>query len=266
MNGHERAFIRAIAESPDDDSPRLIYADALEAGDGGFPRDPERAEFIRLQVELSRMRNRPHGSQKREQKLLHKYRCEMWNKLGRLDNQIALPVSALSFRRGLLDRVGVISWTRVVHHRQVLFEETPVTVLQLATWPEVDLVEVNKLTFPDGSTTLLGTHELIWNQLPTTIESGFNIGLRDCVQREFYSREHLAGIESLPNLGSPRERILPELLAREFGSRVEFRLPREYVYGGSTIHGYTNFPNRTTMQDPRWQVVRGIRQYGGDGR
>jgi uncharacterized protein (TIGR02996 family) len=37
-------FLQAVIEAPDDDAPRLIYADWLE--DHG---DPERAEFIRLQ-------------------------------------------------------------------------------------------------------------------------------------------------------------------------------------------------------------------------
>jgi uncharacterized protein (TIGR02996 family) len=42
---HE-GFLAAIRENPDDDTPRLIYADWLEEHD-----EPERAEFIRLQVE-----------------------------------------------------------------------------------------------------------------------------------------------------------------------------------------------------------------------
>ena len=36
------AFVRAIAEHPDDDAPRLVYADWLEEHG-----QPERAEFIR---------------------------------------------------------------------------------------------------------------------------------------------------------------------------------------------------------------------------
>jgi uncharacterized protein (TIGR02996 family) len=42
---HE-GFLQAICETPDDDAPRLIYADWLQ--DNG---DPERAEFIRVQVQ-----------------------------------------------------------------------------------------------------------------------------------------------------------------------------------------------------------------------
>jgi uncharacterized protein (TIGR02996 family) len=45
---HE-AFLREICEHPDDEAPRLIYADWLEENG-----QPERAEFIRAQVEVAR--------------------------------------------------------------------------------------------------------------------------------------------------------------------------------------------------------------------
>jgi uncharacterized protein (TIGR02996 family) len=45
----EHAFLRAIKEEPLDDGPRLIFADWLEENG-----QPERAQFLRLQVELAR--------------------------------------------------------------------------------------------------------------------------------------------------------------------------------------------------------------------
>jgi uncharacterized protein (TIGR02996 family) len=47
------AFIRAIAASPDDDAPRLIYADYLD--ETGDPAKAARAEFIRVQIEKARL-------------------------------------------------------------------------------------------------------------------------------------------------------------------------------------------------------------------
>lgn len=47
MYSDQQAFERAIIESPDDDTVRLIYADWLDEHG-----QPERAEFIRLQCEL----------------------------------------------------------------------------------------------------------------------------------------------------------------------------------------------------------------------
>src|SRR5262249_20860748 len=46
----EEAFIQAIIADPDDDAPRLIYADWLDE-----QGECERAEFIRVQVALARM-------------------------------------------------------------------------------------------------------------------------------------------------------------------------------------------------------------------
>lgn len=46
---HEQAFLAAICEASEDDTPRLVYADWLEEQG----RD-ERAEFIRVQIQLAR--------------------------------------------------------------------------------------------------------------------------------------------------------------------------------------------------------------------
>jgi uncharacterized protein (TIGR02996 family) len=51
MSAADRAaFLRAIAENPDDDLPRLVYADWLDEHG-----EPARAEFIRVQCELDRL-------------------------------------------------------------------------------------------------------------------------------------------------------------------------------------------------------------------
>jgi uncharacterized protein (TIGR02996 family) len=64
---HDDAFLQAIIENPDD-GPRLVYADWLDEH-----RDPDRAEFIRVQCELARMavfNDRRRGLQARQQHLL----------------------------------------------------------------------------------------------------------------------------------------------------------------------------------------------------
>jgi uncharacterized protein (TIGR02996 family) len=58
-------FLAAIRAAPDDDAPRLIYADWLDEHD-----QPERAEFIRVQCELAR-KDSPE-LRKREVELLTK--------------------------------------------------------------------------------------------------------------------------------------------------------------------------------------------------
>src|SRR5262245_71652 len=63
-----RAFLEAIREAPEDDTPRLVYADWLD--DHG---DEARAEFVRLQCELARLgpkEERRAGLEQRERQLL----------------------------------------------------------------------------------------------------------------------------------------------------------------------------------------------------
>ena len=43
------ALLRAVCENPDDDLPRLVFADWCDENG-----EPERAEFIRTQIELRR--------------------------------------------------------------------------------------------------------------------------------------------------------------------------------------------------------------------
>jgi uncharacterized protein (TIGR02996 family) len=62
------AFLRAIIANPDDDTPRLVYADWLDEYG-----DPARAEFIRVQCELARTEEddpRRPGLEDREHELL----------------------------------------------------------------------------------------------------------------------------------------------------------------------------------------------------
>jgi uncharacterized protein (TIGR02996 family) len=51
--GTKAAFLRAIHEQPQDDTPRLIYADWLEEHDNGHNSYADRAEFIRIQCQLA---------------------------------------------------------------------------------------------------------------------------------------------------------------------------------------------------------------------
>ena len=53
VSATERALLTAIADSPDEDTPRLVYADWLDENG-----DPDKAEFIRVQIELARLDSR----------------------------------------------------------------------------------------------------------------------------------------------------------------------------------------------------------------
>lgn len=66
----EVALLAAIRSAPDDDLPRFVYADWLEENG-----DPDRAEFIRVQIELARQQQddlRSHLPEGREAELLER--------------------------------------------------------------------------------------------------------------------------------------------------------------------------------------------------
>jgi uncharacterized protein (TIGR02996 family) len=95
---HNEAFLEAIREHPDDDAPRLIYADWLEEHG-----QPERAEFIRVQCERARL---PEGSPRwwdlecREKQLWETHQAEWFGSLAESVNR--------SFcRRGFLESIAL---------------------------------------------------------------------------------------------------------------------------------------------------------------
>ena len=92
---HDEAFLQAISENPDDDAPRLLYADWLEE------RGDPRGEFIRVQCALARMDEydpRRWDLAARERELLAAYQRE-WTR------PCWWSLDDCGFRRGFLDWV-----------------------------------------------------------------------------------------------------------------------------------------------------------------
>ena len=105
MTRDDDAFLRAIIDRPDDDLPRLIYADYLDE------RGDPRGEFIRVQVELSRRDASPpvRDLEARERQLLYRHRAA-W--LRRLDGDWW---GDAVFERGFVVQVDVSAWDFVEH-------------------------------------------------------------------------------------------------------------------------------------------------------
>src|SRR5688572_29473172 len=114
-SAEEMAFLALIREQPDDDGPRLIFADWLdECGD-------PRGEFIRLQCALARLPAddpRYEELRKREQDLEDAHRAVWTEKLQGL-------VSGFEYRRGLLEAVTVDAQT-FIERGQDLFRLGPI--------------------------------------------------------------------------------------------------------------------------------------------
>src|SRR6266545_1217924 len=93
-------FLRMIAENPDDDAPRLVLSDWLEEHE-----HHERAEFIRLQIELARMD--PSDAMYPE-KTAKMRRCGVFTRKGKLRYFDHLPTKEckIAFHRGFIESIN----------------------------------------------------------------------------------------------------------------------------------------------------------------
>jgi uncharacterized protein (TIGR02996 family) len=170
---HEEAFLQAIAESPGDDTHRLVFADWLE--DHGRP---ERAEFIRLQCELARLDEddeRRDELERRERELLDEWGQE-W--LGPLRKW----ASATEFRRGFVE-VATFGVRRFLDHAEEIFCHSPLQ--------EVKLLRLNHTR--DGAELLARCPQMA--RLRGLDLAGSGAG--DARVRTLLASEHLANLTSL---------------------------------------------------------------------
>ena len=116
----EQFFIQEILEHPDDDAPRLIYADWLE--DRGDPR----AEFIRIQCQLAD----PYDEEIDREELAWRLRRledeyeEQWA------DGIGQYVLSYTFRRGFIEYVEITA-ERFVERADRLFHSNPITAVTI---------------------------------------------------------------------------------------------------------------------------------------
>src|SRR5262245_34901242 len=117
------ALLRAIRESPDEDAPRLVYADWLdEHGEAA------RAELIRVQCELARLAEGDppaEGLRNREQSLLRKHE-RVWR------NTLPDWTAQARFERGFLGRVEATP-AELERDGDALWWREPVSALSLVT-------------------------------------------------------------------------------------------------------------------------------------
>jgi uncharacterized protein (TIGR02996 family) len=198
------AFLQAIAEAPDDEPLRLIYADWLEENG-----DPVRAEFIRVQCELERLPEhdpRRPELETREQALLGRHR-DAW----------APPLGGLilfgEFSRGFLD-ILTARTLAFLERGAELFRLTPVrhlrllhaaeSIKELAASP--NLARVPILDFRAGDLAAKDLAELAKSQhlrRLKTLDLGHNrIGWGDGV-KQLATSPHLIGLTALHLNGNP---------------------------------------------------------------
>lgn len=118
------AFLRAIAADPADDTVRLAFADWLDENG-----EPERAEFIRLQIERARSAEpSPDDPPERERAILDAKRADWLGPLAQLKGYEGFEPT---FRRGFVDAVTVHG-NRLAELAPAITEYCPlVTALEL---------------------------------------------------------------------------------------------------------------------------------------
>jgi uncharacterized protein (TIGR02996 family) len=135
---NDQAFLDAILAAPDDDAPRLVYADWLDEHD-----QAERAEFIRVQCDLARRPKYDPGrpeSENRARALLHRHGAE-WAK----------PVAAITkdyeFRRGFVAGVS-IGARKFLTHGDQLFRLAPVRHVRFIRLGSSNVKAADLIAFP----------------------------------------------------------------------------------------------------------------------
>jgi uncharacterized protein (TIGR02996 family) len=201
----ERAFLEDVIAHPDDDAPRLVYADWLD--DRG---DSDRAEFIRTQCELARggvAAPRRAELLAREEALLREH-GQRWAAPLRGD------VDEWAFRRGFIENIAVHTPDGMSHpffdRIEEVFSFTPVRALRLMA---VEFVPSPLLTAEDCLARLHSLDLLLTTHSDGALRSLFTSpGLRNLtsllVEIELAERTTLATLKALgaaPALGGLTE-------------------------------------------------------------
>jgi uncharacterized protein (TIGR02996 family) len=122
------AFIRMISDNPDDDVPRLVYADWLE--ESGEELNMARAEFIRLDIRMHRL---PPGDDERRElrekdwALMMPHAQAWWNELPKIEG-LTWGWFERGFVKHVICRIGTF-----LNHAETIFEVAPIQSLNLTT-------------------------------------------------------------------------------------------------------------------------------------
>lgn len=146
----QEALLKAIAAAPDDDLPRLVYADWLDEHD-----NPARAEFIRTQISLASDQDEAGGRSRTPEdkaKLIHRsaelLRQNQADWEAPLRRHFGKGIDRVLFRRGFPERFRLTG--AAVRRLSGLLELPGVIPLELdlrgATLSDTDLRSLAKLT------------------------------------------------------------------------------------------------------------------------
>lgn len=137
----ESALLAAILADPAEDTHRLVYADCIEE------EQPERAEFIRLQIKMARCRmcHKKDGSERRDSFAANCGRCRPGRRRERelyefADHWVVAElVGKVMWRwsRGFINYIHAIDWSDWSQHADAILAQQPIERVRLTTRPEV---------------------------------------------------------------------------------------------------------------------------------
>jgi len=220
----ENAFLQAVIADPDDDAPRLIYADWLDENG-----QSERAEFIRVQIALARM---PSDDLRRQDLLTREVSLFQAFGMAWVADLPAM-VREPRFNRGFVDTL-ICRAPAFLDHGGLLFQATPAQHLRLVDLQRIhisDLVRIPLLS-------RLSSLDLTWNSVGNVVTQAiarcpylFGLSVLNLANNRIrragaYSLVKSPYLQSLEHLRLSNNPNLTEadqqLLRRHFGSRVQF--------------------------------------------
>jgi uncharacterized protein (TIGR02996 family) len=189
------AFLLDIIESPEDDAPRLVYADFLDDLD-----QPDRAEFIRVQCRRASL-PADHPEQRklasRESDLLLLHEADWRSTLPELEG-----VTWEDFQRGFVESAFIESAEVFLREAEALFAAAPVRRVRIGRLDDVTGEQMARSPF-------LG--RLL------ELNLGNNSGLTPAGVRALADSPHLAGMNALLLHYNPLGNVAVASLARSHG-------------------------------------------------
>jgi uncharacterized protein (TIGR02996 family) len=234
-------FLRAICENPEDDTVRLVYADWLDENG-----DPDRAEFIRLQVRRARLREAGTDSEElraRDHEMRRTAATAWLAELPRIRR-----TNWQRFWRGFVSGIDVNGWVAYNRNADTIFSITPVQFLLIAGLRPAEcarfadspyLRRLSGLTISDRAIQIgSGWHDLAWCPCLSSL-------------RWLTIRGPIRG-ELIPG---PLERVINETAARVLASS-----PYLHQLQALTIHDFLEAPVADILRERFHDRVRWFRE------
>jgi uncharacterized protein (TIGR02996 family) len=242
----EQAFLDDILANPDDDVPRLVYADWLE--EHGGPHGAARAEFIRVQCELARLPvddDRRGDLESRDTQLLARYRKGWAGSLRHC-------VKNWEFHRGFVEAVKLPARTFLKRGKE-LFRLAPIRGLHLvnvadhaAALAESEYLQrIKSLTLAESvafrTTESFSSGRTSWpdRQLAESVAFRTTENLRSIL-----SSRHLTALRTLSLANYPLDQREVRLLAESASmAQIEALDLRNYGFGAGDVAALAGSPH-----------------------